>query len=145
MDKESVKKEYSNGDITVVWQSALCIHSKNCWNGLPGVFDPQQRPWINVEAATSDAITAQVDKCPSGALSWYKNGAEETGAKESTTSTRIEVTKSGPLLVHGTIKLVDKHGNEHQKNKVTALCRCGQSANKPYCDGAHAKGGFKDE
>jgi uncharacterized Fe-S cluster protein YjdI len=61
-------KEYSNGEIVVVWKSELCIHSAR---GLPGVFQPKSRPWVKVDQASSAEITAQVDKCPSGALSWY--------------------------------------------------------------------------
>lgn len=64
-------KEYSNGEIVVVWKSELCIHSAICARGLPGVFQPKSRPWVKVDQATSAEITAQVDKCPSGALSWY--------------------------------------------------------------------------
>lgn len=62
-------KEYSNGEITVVWQPKLCTHSGNCARGLPGVFQPKERPWIKVENATTEEIIAQVKKCPSGALS----------------------------------------------------------------------------
>lgn len=69
MDKNSIVKEYSNGDITVVWQAAKCIHSANCVKNLPQVFKPQQHPWINLEAANSEAIISAVQKCPSGALS----------------------------------------------------------------------------
>lgn len=146
MNTKSVTKEYSNGEITVVWQSGLCIHSKNCWKGLPQVFDPENNsPWVDINAATSNEIMAQVDKCPSGALSYYKNseGKKEAAANEATT--RVEVMKNGPLLVHGDIVLKDKHGNESTKSKVTAFCRCGQSANKPMCDGTHNVCGFKDE
>lgn len=144
MSQKSVTKEYTNGAVTVVWQSGLCIHSKNCWNGLKAVFNPQERPWINMQGASSEEIMAQVDKCPSGALSYYKNGEGQQKTNVAPT-TKIEVTKNGPLLVHGDIILKDKHGNEHTKSKVTALCRCGQSSNKPLCDGTHNVCGFKDE
>lgn len=66
---KDIIKRYSNGDITVVWQPSLCIHSGNCARGLPLVFSPRRRPWIDVAAATSEEIVAQVGKCPSGALS----------------------------------------------------------------------------
>lgn len=70
---EDVYKEYSNGEITIVWQSKKCIHSKICWVGLRSVFDPFKRPWINPQGAPTEKIIDQVDKCPSGALSYYKN------------------------------------------------------------------------
>lgn len=64
-----VVKRYSNGEVTVVWRSALCIHSGVCFRGLPAVFDPRRRPWIAIDAASSAAIVEQVGRCPSGALS----------------------------------------------------------------------------
>jgi len=60
---------YSNGEITVLWRPELCTHSGKCFRGLPGVFDPRRRPWIVMTNATTQAITAQVSACPSGALS----------------------------------------------------------------------------
>lgn len=64
-----VVKRYSNGEVTVVWKSALCSHSGVCFRGLPAVFDPRRRPWIAIDAASSAAIVEQVGRCPSGALS----------------------------------------------------------------------------
>ena len=69
----SEKHEYSNGEITVVWQPAVCIHSGNCVKNLAAFFKPQERPWIKIENATSEEIMNAVDKCPSGALSYRKN------------------------------------------------------------------------
>lgn len=145
MDANNITKKYSNGEVTVVWKPALCIHSKICWTGLPEVFDPRVKPWVKIEGAGTDAIIAQVDKCPSGALSYFRNDTPAANTEVTNTATKIEVTKNGPLLVHGEIIVRDKHGNESPKNKVTAFCRCGQSANKPFCDGTHKTCGFKDE
>jgi len=64
-----MKKEYSKEDITVVWRPDLCIHSGNCVRGLGQVFNPEKKPWIDVDQASSDEIVEQVGKCPSGALS----------------------------------------------------------------------------
>lgn len=69
MDPKNIKKEYSNGDITVVWQSALCIHSAKCVKNLPEVFQPKASPWVKIDAASSLEIVDAVKKCPSGALS----------------------------------------------------------------------------
>lgn len=75
MDPNDITKKYSNGEITVVWKSGLCIHSKKCWTGLPEVFNPKEKPWIKPDAAGTDAIIAQVNICPSGALSYFRNDA----------------------------------------------------------------------
>lgn len=139
-----VTKEYSNGEVTVVWKPDQCIHSKICWTGLSSVFDPRKRPWVTIGGADSNTIMAHVDKCPSGALSYYVN-EKSAEPKEVDVDTIVEVMKSGPLLIYGNITVKDKEGNETKKNKVTALCRCGASANKPYCDGTHVKISFKDE
>ena len=60
---------YTNGEITVVWKPALCIHSAICFKGLGDVFDPRRRPWIDMSKAGTQQIIDQVKKCPSGALS----------------------------------------------------------------------------
>lgn len=135
------QKSYTNGEITVVWQPESCIHSKLCWKGLIEVFNPQLRPWINMKGASSNAIIAQVDQCPSGALSYFKN-SENNENEEVASESIVELVKDGPLLVYGNISLKDSEGQLSKKHKVTAFCRCGASANKPYCDGTHRKTGF---
>ena len=66
----------------------------------------------------------------------------ETPKEATSSETKVDVLENGPLLVHGTLKVVHKDGKEETKNKTTAFCRCGSSANKPYCDGTHNKQGF---
>lgn len=73
MDPKDIKKEYTNGEITVVWQPGKCIHSGNCVRNSPEVFQPKETPWIKIDASSSDKIIETVKKCPSGALSYYKN------------------------------------------------------------------------
>ena len=70
---KEVTKKYSSGEVTIVWKPNVCMHSGICFRGLPQVFDPQSRPWIIAEAATTNEIIEQVKKCPSGALSFYMN------------------------------------------------------------------------
>ncbi|HEX9826524.1 MAG TPA: (4Fe-4S)-binding protein [Flavobacteriaceae bacterium] len=134
------KKEYSNGEVTVVWQPKVCMHSGICFRGLPSVFQPKVRPWIIIEAASTEDIVNQVKACPSGALSYYMNA--EGDKTSETLETKVEVLKNGPLLVYGTLKVTHKDGKVEIKNKTTAFCRCGASNNKPYCDGTHVKHNF---
>ena len=75
MDKDITKK-YTNGEVTVVWKPNVCIHSRICWTeatGLPEVFNPREKPWIKMEASSTERIVEQIKKCPSGALSFYFN------------------------------------------------------------------------
>ncbi|MHB9056124.1 MAG: (4Fe-4S)-binding protein [Paludibacteraceae bacterium] len=66
-------REYTNGEITIVWAPDLCIHSGICVKTLPQVYNPQQRPWIKMENATTPELIDQVAKCPSKALSLKKD------------------------------------------------------------------------
>lgn len=54
----------------------------------------------------------------------------------------ISVLDNGPVIVKGDFSLTDGAGQAYPKKDQVALCRCGASANKPFCDGAHAKTGF---
>lgn len=67
----SSSKEYSNGEVVITWQPEKCTHSGKCVMGLPKVFKPKSKPWIEIENATSEELVNQVKKCPSGALGYY--------------------------------------------------------------------------
>lgn len=67
------KREYSNGELTVVWQASKCQHSGVCVKMLPKVYHPKDQLWIKPENATTEELKAQINKCPSGALSFYMN------------------------------------------------------------------------
>ncbi len=69
MDKKDLVKHYTNGEITVVWQSGKCAHAGNCVKHLSSVFQPKSSPWVQMENANSDEIIDAVRTCPSGALS----------------------------------------------------------------------------
>ena len=76
MDKiegREIKKNYSNGELTIVWQPAKCIHSGVCVKTLPRVYNPKEKPWIKIENATTEELKTQIAKCPSGALSYFLN------------------------------------------------------------------------
>jgi uncharacterized Fe-S cluster protein YjdI/CDGSH-type Zn-finger protein len=142
---DTTKKEYSNGEVTIVWKPSVCIHSTLCWkgeDGLKAVFNPSERPWIKPEGATTDKIINQVKKCPSGALSYYMNN-EPLPTEKKDVERLVETRLNGPLMVHGSILVKDHQGNEIQKSNVTAFCRCGASKNKPFCDGTHRTSGFE--
>lgn len=133
---KDITKKYSNDDITVVWKPSVCIHSTICWKGLIEVFNPRERPWIKLESAQTEKIVEQVQKCPSGALSFYYNKEMETPVAVEA-ETKIEAIRNGPLMVYGNVLVKDASGKEIKRNKVTAFCRCGHSGNKPFCDGSH--------
>ena len=82
---KGVIKRYSTDNITVVWQSAKCSHSKKCFHGLPQVFNPENRPWVALDKSSDEDIVAQVKQCPSGALS-----IEGEEPEESASTTKVD-------------------------------------------------------
>lgn len=76
-------RKYSNGEITIKWQPALCIHSGICVKKLPTVYHPKESPWIQIENATTEELIDQVNLCPSGALSYYFNHDKEEQNKNT--------------------------------------------------------------
>ncbi len=139
-----MSKQFTKDNLTVTWNSRLCIHSKLCWHELNEVFTPGTDPWINLDGAEKERIIAQIAKCPSGALKAELNNTEAPQPAITENSIRIVVAQNGPLIIHGNLTVQHVDGSEANKNKVTAFCRCGASTNKPYCDGSHNKIGFKD-
>jgi uncharacterized Fe-S cluster protein YjdI len=141
--------KYSNGEVTVVWKPNICIHSTLCWKGLIDVFNPREKPWIKMEGAATDRIIEQVRLCPSGALSYFLNkeaAAEQPADKvvaEAANMVKVEVTPNGPYLIKTECLIIHADGKEETKTGTVALCRCGASGNKPYCDGQHRVIGFE--
>jgi len=130
-------KEYTNGEIIVYWKPEKCVHSQNCVRGLPQVFDRSARPWINLENADTEDIIRVVESCPTGALTYRREGEFQEPAA------CINVKAKGPLLVTGNCRLLDSEGNELESCGPFTLCRCGGSKRKPFCDGTHVKIGFE--
>ena len=141
-EEKNITKTYTNGEITVVWKPAVCIHSKICWTQLIEVFNPRKRPWIDIQGAATDRIVEQIDRCPSKALSYFRNN-EPKKLTDIEAESIVEPMPNGPLLVYGNLRIKNVDGTDTLKSKVTAFCRCGASQNKPYCDGTHVKIDFK--
>lgn len=139
----SKTNEYTNGDVTIVWKPDLCIHSAICVKGLGDVFKPKEKPWIKIDAASTEALVNQVKECPSGALSHYMNSEKSIVNRQLEEEIKIEVRENGPLVVHGSLKVTHANGNTESRERITTFCRCGASSNKPFCDGAHKGIEFK--
>ena len=63
-------QEYKNDKLVVRYDPAICIHAGECLRGLPSVFNLSRKPWINVDGTSAAAIIEQVQRCPSGALTY---------------------------------------------------------------------------
>jgi CDGSH-type Zn-finger protein/uncharacterized Fe-S cluster protein YjdI len=136
-------RAYANDAIEVRWEPRLCIHTQNCVRGLSEVFDPKARPWVRVDAAEADRIAATILTCPTGALHFRRldGGPQEQPPAETT----VEPRRNGPLFVRGRVRIVDAEGAVVREDTRVALCRCGASSNKPFCDGTHREIGFTTE
>ena len=132
-------KEYATDEIVVEWEPRLCYHSSNCVRALPLVFDRDRRPWVKADAATADEVEAAVARCPSGALRTRRPGSPAKRVQPL----ELRASADGPLLVSGGVRVVAADGTVLYEGEKAALCRCGHSGNKPFCDGTHKTVGFK--
>ena len=139
--RPGIHKDYANERIVVTWEPSFCIHTARCISGLPAVFDAWRRPWIDVDRASADDIADVVMRCPTGALHFRRldGGPQEPDSPE----TIVEPRPNGPLFIRGRVRIEDARGRVIREDTRVALCRCGASENKPFCDGTHRKIGFR--
>jgi uncharacterized Fe-S cluster protein YjdI/CDGSH-type Zn-finger protein len=134
-------RTYETDDIAVDWYPERCIHSARCVAGLPDVFDPRRKPWIELWDHSADQLAAVVERCPTGALHYRR---KDGGAEEATpTTTSVRVVRDGPLLMRGDLTVADEHGTPVRQDTRMALCRCGESGRRPFCDNTHRRIGFQ--
>lgn len=136
MKIKPTQKEYPGPEVTIVWQAHKCIHSERCWRHLPSVFRYGQKPWVKPDGASVDQVKAQIEQCPSGALTYV--GQQMGGANKPSLET--DALKNGPLWVKGKLVVQLPEGETEVNNPL--LCRCGASQNKPLCDSSHVKANF---
>lgn len=135
------KIEYVLDDLRIVWKPEACIHSGNCVKSLPGVFKPKERPWIQTEGFTESDVMSAIDKCPSGALSYYSLKKNTNIAMEEKVSELVKVNliDQGPVIVISPLEVTHPDGRVEVKERRASFCRCSKSANYPFCDGSHKK------
>jgi CDGSH-type Zn-finger protein/uncharacterized Fe-S cluster protein YjdI len=126
----------SGKSATIKFNGQLCVHARRCVLSQPGVFKANvEGPWIDPDAASADALMYVALNCPSGAIqvSRHDGGPNEANPKVNT----ISVRENGPLAFNAEIVLAGASIGTR-----ATLCRCGESKNKPYCDGSHAAASF---
>jgi uncharacterized Fe-S cluster protein YjdI/CDGSH-type Zn-finger protein len=130
-----MEKAYTSETITVYYNAKLCIHAAECVRGLPQVFDTSKKPWIEPSNASADAVAEVIHRCPSGALHYERlDGGVNEPVPDEVTGTFAE---NGPLYLRGNLKLETTEGDTIFEGTRVALCRCGASSNKPFCDKSH--------
>jgi CDGSH-type Zn-finger protein len=113
-----------------------------CLRSLPAVSNTARRPWILPTGAGADAIATVIAKCPSGALHFTRRdgGAAETPPEHNA----IVPMPGAALYIRGRVQLRSADGSLIVEEIRLALCRCGQSRNKPFCDNSHRGARFDD-
>lgn len=133
--------EYEGKAIRVRYEPRRCIHAAECIKGAPEVFDRYRRPWIEPNQSEADVVAEVVMQCPAGALHYERldGGAAEPDLE----SAKARVMPNGPVFIQGSLQLELPDGSLIRENRL-ALCRCGASENKPFCDNGHEKTEFSD-
>ncbi|OQW57961.1 MAG: iron-binding protein [Proteobacteria bacterium HN_bin10] len=134
MTVETVK----GAKVTIRFDASRCVHSRNCVLSRPDVFVPNvEGEWIHPDAASPDEVIRIGQNCPSGAIEVFRNEGG-VGSNAPPLVNTVRVRENGPLAFEAELSIA---GVKQDAPRAT-LCRCGQSKNKPFCDGAHAAAGF---
>lgn len=133
---------YPGTKANVTWNGQLCIHIGECGRAKGELFVGGRKPWCQPDLASDDEVREVVLRCPTGALSYdFADGsAMETADAVNT----VQVAYNGPLFVRGDLTIDGAPEEVPGLKYRAALCRCGQSKNKPYCDNSHEDAGFSD-
>ena len=129
---------YDGEQVEVTWDGRLCIHIGECGRASNELFVGGRDPWCQPDQVTADIARDVVLRCPTGALTFRSKSddVEETAPDANT----VHVSNNGPLYVTGDLKIEGAPDDMPGVRYRAALCRCGKSANKPFCDGAHEDG-----
>ncbi len=122
--------------LSLSFEAKRCIHARHCVLSQPRVFKANTPgEWIFPDQAQAERLAATILNCPSGALRFVRqdDGCEETAPEVNT----LHVRENGPLAIRAET-IIDGKAEGYR----LTLCRCGQSMNKPYCDGSHSAAGF---
>lgn len=129
-----MSKSYEGQELIIHFESRKCIHARKCGLNAPHIFDVSVKDWIKPDNGTTHEAVAVANMCPSGAITYeYKDGRDKPEIKTNI----LHINENGPLAIRGNLEI---SGEDARQNAT--LCRCGLSRKKPYCDGAHKKGGF---
>ena len=129
-------------DASVFFDASKCIHSRGCVLSHPDVFVPNvQGEWIHPDAQSVEVLLQLAKNCPSGAIRVARKipAAGQSADSDSVPMVNtLRVRENGPLAIESELLI----GGEAQTSPRATLCRCGESKNKPFCDGSHSAANF---
>jgi CDGSH-type Zn-finger protein/uncharacterized Fe-S cluster protein YjdI len=129
-------EEARGKNLLVKFESKRCIHARHCVLEASDVFLANVKgPWIQPDAMRAEDLIAVLQRCPSGALTYDRS---DGGPQESAPKVNVANTlENGPIAIHADITL-----EGYGKLLRATFCRCGDSKNKPFCDGSHHAANF---
>lgn len=142
MSRDSDVFTYEGAAVDAQWDKRLCIHVGECTRAKGEIFKSGRKPWGQPDNAEADSVADVVARCPTGSLTYARKdgGAAETPDQENT----VFVSSRGPLYVRGDLRIEGVPDDMPGVAFRAALCRCGKSANKPFCDNSHEGSSFAD-
>lgn len=133
---------YPGANTDVHWDGRLCIHIGECGRATNDLFVGGRQPWCQPDLVDPDEVAEVVSRCPTGALTYER---KDGGPAESVEAENVvSVMYNGPLYVRGDLEVGGAAADMSGVRFRAALCRCGKSKNKPFCDNSHEAAGFKD-
>jgi CDGSH-type Zn-finger protein/uncharacterized Fe-S cluster protein YjdI len=134
-------KRYEGKEATVTWDKRLCIHGGECGRAESVLFAAKRQPWCDPDLATLEEVEDVCQRCPTGALAYTRSDGK---GEVAPAVNRVVVANNGPLYVTGELDVEGAAADMPGVRFRAALCRCGQSKNKPFCDNSHESAGFVD-
>ena len=135
--------EFKGNQATVNFCGDLCIGTGECGRAKGNLFIGGRDPWCDPDQADNGMdVKNVIERCPSGALSAELENGE--AAEQASHENTVHVTPNGPYFVRGDLEIEGAPDDAPATKFRAALCRCGQSKNKPFCDNSHIEAGFKD-
>lgn len=134
--------KFPGESVDVFWDKRLCIHIGECGRAEGELFVGGRQPWCQPDLVQLGAVTDVCERCPTGALTYdAKDGSTIEHAAEENT---VVVSNCGPLYIKGDLDIAGANEDMAGVKFRAALCRCGDSKRKPFCDNSHEGAGFKD-
>lgn len=131
--------ELGGTSITVSDDRSICVHAGFCGNRVTNIW---KQVGDTDDSIVRLAVINEVEKCPSGAITYRFDGDEDDTEPEY--PTQVGIVDDGPIWVTGSVPVTTSAGVQLEARNRVTLCRCGASENKPLCDGSHKAAGFTD-
>lgn len=133
---------YPGEQANVSWRRDLCIHIGECGRAKGELFVAGRKPWCQPDVTDNSDVQAVIERCPTGALAMTDSDGANPEVADAVNT--VHVSYNGPLFVRGNLEIDQAPEDVPGLKYRAALCRCGQSANKPFCDNSHIQAGFSD-